>query len=69
VAVLQGQRIPTLGEPAVRSEDDTQGRLSAIEYRLEQLSAQLDEIKTFSERLDEISAKIEKLLPSADEGK
>lgn len=65
-SVLTGQRIPELGEPSVRSEDDTQGRLAAIEYRLEQLSKQLEEINGFGKQLDEISEKINKLFRSTD---
>lgn len=60
-AVLKEQRIPAVGEPIVRSEDDTAGRLAAIEYQLEQISAQLAGIKGLGEQLDEISSQVDKI--------
>jgi transcriptional regulator with XRE-family HTH domain len=61
-AVLGGQRIPDVGEPVVRSDDDMSSRLAAIEYRLEQISEQLAEIKEHGRRLDEINAKLERTI-------
>jgi transcriptional regulator with XRE-family HTH domain len=61
-AVLRGQRIPDVGEPVVRSDDDMSSRLAAIEYRLEQISEQLAEIKEHGRRLDEINAKLERTI-------
>ncbi len=58
-AVLRGQRTPDAGEPVIRS-DDTAGRLAAIEYRLEEISEQLDGIKDLSDQLNEISRKVER---------
>ena len=61
IAALRGQRIPAVGEPIIRSDDDTPGRLAAIEYRLEQISEQLAEIKDYGRRLDEINNSIERM--------
>jgi transcriptional regulator with XRE-family HTH domain len=61
-AVLNGQPVPTVGEPVVRSEDDVQGRLAAIEYRLEQIARELASIKGgVSQRLDDIDSSIKDL--------
>ena len=40
IALLHGRRIPTVGEPSSRSDDDIQGRLAVIEYRLDQIVRQ-----------------------------
>jgi transcriptional regulator with XRE-family HTH domain len=61
-AVLNGQPIPAVGEPVVRSEDDVHGRLAAIEYRLEQIARELASIKGgVSQRLDDIDNRIKEL--------
>jgi transcriptional regulator with XRE-family HTH domain len=61
-AVLNGQPVPTVGEPVVRSEDDIQGRLAAIEYRLEQIARELASIKGgVTQRLDDIDNRIKEL--------
>jgi transcriptional regulator with XRE-family HTH domain len=61
-AVLNGQPVPSVGEPVVRSEDDVQGRLSAIEYRLEQIMGELASIKGgVTQRLDDIDNRIKGL--------
>ncbi|MGH3851321.1 MAG: helix-turn-helix domain-containing protein, partial [Pseudonocardiaceae bacterium] len=41
IALLQGRRIPSIGEPVSRSDDDVHGRLAVIEYRLDQIVTQL----------------------------
>jgi transcriptional regulator with XRE-family HTH domain len=61
-AVLNGQPFPTVGEPVVRSEDDVQGRLAAIEYRLEQIAHELADIKGgITQQLDDINNRIKEL--------
>jgi transcriptional regulator with XRE-family HTH domain len=61
-AVLNGQPVPAVGEPVVRSDDDVQGRLAAIEYRLEQIARELVSIKGgVSQRLDDIDSSIKEL--------
>jgi transcriptional regulator with XRE-family HTH domain len=61
-AVLNGQPVPAVGEPVVRSEDDIQGRLAAIEYRLEQIARELASIKGgVTQRLDDIDSRIKEL--------
>lgn len=61
-AVLNEQPVPSIGEPVVRSEDDVQGRLAAIEYRLEQIMGELDTIKgSITQRLDDIDNRIKEL--------
>lgn len=65
-AVLKGQRIPTIGEPVSRSDDDIPGRLAAIEYRLAQIETQLGAIGKLSDRLDEVKTTIEKVIRLAD---
>jgi transcriptional regulator with XRE-family HTH domain len=61
-AVLNGQPVPAVGEPVVRSEDDVQGRLAAIEYRLEQIARDLATIKgSVTLRLDDIDKSIKEL--------
>jgi transcriptional regulator with XRE-family HTH domain len=50
------------GQPVVRSEDDVQGRLAAIEYRLEQIMGELASIKGgVTQRLDDIDNRIKEL--------
>jgi transcriptional regulator with XRE-family HTH domain len=61
-AVLNAQRIPAPGEPIIRTGDETTSRLAAIEYRLEQMSEQLGEMKDLGQRLDEMSSKIEEVI-------
>lgn len=61
-AVLNGQPVPAVGEPVERSEDDIQGRLAAIEYRLEQIARELASIKGgVTQRLDDIDSRIKEL--------
>lgn len=64
-AVLQGRRIPQLGEPVARSEDDLPGRLAAIEYMLQQIAKKLESIDTLGERVEEINAKVDSALDAA----
>jgi transcriptional regulator with XRE-family HTH domain len=61
-AVLNGQPVPAVGEPVVRSPDDIQGRLAAIEYRLEQIARELASMRGgISQRLDDIDSRIKEL--------
>jgi transcriptional regulator with XRE-family HTH domain len=62
IAVLKGQRVPDLGEPVSRSDDDVVGRLAAIEYRLAQIETQLGAIGELSDRLDEIKTNVEAMV-------
>jgi len=62
IALLQGRRIPTVGEPVSRSDDDIQGRLAVIEYRLDQIAEQLAAIGELSGRLEEINNNVETVL-------
>jgi transcriptional regulator with XRE-family HTH domain len=66
VAVLKGQRVPDIGEPVSRSDDDIPGRLSAIEYRLAQIEARLGVIDELSDRLEEINANVEAVIRFVD---
>jgi transcriptional regulator with XRE-family HTH domain len=65
-AVLKGQRIPNIGEPVSRSDDDIPGRLAAIEYRLAQIETQLGAIGELSDRLNEVKTSIETVIRLAD---
>ena len=65
-AVLKGQRVPDIGEPVSRSDDDVPGRLAAIEYRLAQIETRLGAIDQVSDRLDEIKASVETMIRFAD---
>lgn len=65
-AVLKGQRVPAIGEPVSRSDDDLPGRLSAIEYRLAQIETRLGTIDELSGRLEEIHANIEAMIRLVD---
>jgi transcriptional regulator with XRE-family HTH domain len=65
-AVLKGQRVPEIGEPASRSDDDIPGRLAAIEYRLTQIEARLGAIDQVSDRLEEINANVEAMIRFVD---
>ena len=58
-AVLKGQRVPEIGEPASRSDDDIPGRLAAIDYRLARIETRLGAIDELSDRLKEINANVE----------
>ncbi|MGH3481271.1 MAG: helix-turn-helix domain-containing protein, partial [Nocardioidaceae bacterium] len=62
MALLQGRRIPTAGEPVSRSDDDIQGRLTVIEHRLEQIATQLSTMSVLSNHLEEINNNVETLL-------
>jgi hypothetical protein len=66
IAILKGQRVPDIGEPVSRSDDDVPGRLAAIEYRLAQIETRLGAIDQVSDRLDEIKASIEAMIRFAD---
>jgi transcriptional regulator with XRE-family HTH domain len=66
VAVLKGQRVPDIGEPVSRSDDDVPGRLAAIEYRLTQIETRLGAIDQVSDRLDEINANVEAMIRFMD---
>jgi transcriptional regulator with XRE-family HTH domain len=62
IAVLKGQRVPDLGEPVSRSDDDVLGRLAAIEYRLAQIETQLGSLDELSDRLEEMNTNVEALI-------
>lgn len=66
VAVLRGQRVPDIGEPVSRSDDDVPGRLAAIEYRLAQIEARLGVIDEVCGRLEEINANVEAVMRFVD---
>jgi transcriptional regulator with XRE-family HTH domain len=66
VAVLKGQRVPDIGEPVSRSDDDIPGRLSAIEYRLAQIEERLGVIDELSDRLEEINSNVEAVIRFVD---
>ncbi|HSZ28852.1 MAG TPA: helix-turn-helix domain-containing protein [Pseudonocardiaceae bacterium] len=66
VAVLKGQRVPEIGEPASRSDDDIPGRLAAIEYRLARIETRLGAIDELSDRLKEINASVEAVIRLVD---
>src|SRR5918997_6065425 len=61
-AVLKGQRVPDIGEPVSRSDDDVPGRLAAIEYRLAQIETRLGDIGELSDRIDEVKTNIESVM-------
>lgn len=62
IALLQGRRIQSVGEPVSRSDDDIQGRLAVIEYRLDQIVAQLAAIGELDGRLEEINNNVEAII-------
>jgi transcriptional regulator with XRE-family HTH domain len=66
VAVLKGQRVPDIGEPVSRSDDDIPGRLSAIEYRLAQIEERPGVIGELSDRLEEINSNVEAVIRFVD---
>ncbi len=66
VAVLRDQRVPGIGEPVSRSDDDVPGRLAAIEYRLAQIETQLGAIDGLTDRLEEINANVEAVVRFVD---
>jgi transcriptional regulator with XRE-family HTH domain len=66
VAVLRTQRVPGIGEPVSRSDDDVPGRLAAIEYRLARIETQLGAIDGLSDRLEEINANVESVVRFVD---
>lgn len=61
IAVLHGRPIPAVGEPIVRSDDDVNARLLAIEFRLEQILSRLDDMKELERHVSNISDKFETL--------
>jgi hypothetical protein len=65
-AVLRGQRVPEIGEPVSRSDDDIPGRLAAIEYRLARIETRLGAIDELSDRLKEINASVEAVVRLVD---
>ena len=66
LAVLKDQRVPDVGEPVSRSDDDIPGRLAAIEYRLAQIATKLNAIDALNDRLEEINANVEEAIRFAD---
>jgi transcriptional regulator with XRE-family HTH domain len=66
IAVLKGQRLPNIGEPVSRSDDDVPGRLAAIEYRLAQIETQLGAIDELSDRLEEMNTNVEAMIRIVD---
>jgi transcriptional regulator with XRE-family HTH domain len=62
IALLHGRRIPEFGEPASRADDDIQGRLAVIEYRLDQIKAQLDTMSDLDGHLKEINDNVEVMM-------
>ncbi|HEX6404760.1 MAG TPA: helix-turn-helix domain-containing protein [Pseudonocardiaceae bacterium] len=67
-AVLKGQRVPAVGEPVSRSDEDVSGRLAAIEYRLAQIETRLGAIGELSDRIDEVKTNIEAVMRLMDSG-
>ena len=65
-AVLKGQRVPDIGEPVSRSDDDVPGRLAAIEYRLAQIETRLGDIGELNDRIDEVKTSIEAVIRLVD---
>jgi transcriptional regulator with XRE-family HTH domain len=65
-AVLKSQRVPDIGEPVSRSDDDIPGRLSAIEYRLAQIEERLGFIDELRDRLEGINANVEAVIGFVD---
>ncbi len=65
-AVLKGQRVPDIGEPVSRSDDDVPGRLAAIEYRLAQIETRLGDIGELNDRIEEVRANIEAMMRLVD---
>lgn len=61
IAVLHGRPIPAVGEPVVRSDDDVNARLLAIEFRLEQVLSRLDDMKELEHHVSDINNKIDTL--------
>ena len=61
MALLHGRRIPTVGEPSSRSDDDVQGRLAVIEYRLDHIMAQLATIGESGPQIEQLNKNIETL--------
>ena len=66
VAILKDQRVPEIGEPVSRSDDDVPGRLAAIEYRLARIETRLGDIDELSDRLKEINASVEAVIRLVD---
>lgn len=66
VAVLKGHRVPAIGEPVSRSDDDIPGRLAAIEYRLAQIETRLGAIDELSDRLKEMNASVDAVVKFVD---
>jgi len=65
-AVLKGQRVPDIGEPVSRSDDDVPGRLAAIEYRLAQIETRLGYIGELNDRINEVKTSIDAMIRLVD---
>ena len=65
-AVLTGHRVPDIGEPVSRSEDDVPGRLAAIEYRLAQIETRLGAVDELRDRLEQINTNVEAVIRFVD---
>lgn len=65
-AVLKGDRVPEIGEPVSRSDDDIPGRLAAIEYRLAQIETRLGALDELSDRLKEMNTNVEAVIRFVD---
>jgi transcriptional regulator with XRE-family HTH domain len=63
-AVLAGRRVPQLGEPVVRSDDDVPGRLALIEYQLREIMDRLGAMSAMNDRLDDINASVATIVES-----
>jgi len=61
-AVLAERRLPKIGEPSVRSDEDITGRLSVIEHHLRELTDKMSDIGDVSRQLDQINATVEEVL-------
>ena len=64
--VLRGNRVPELGEPVARSDEDIPGRLDAIEYLLQQIAKKLEDLDSLSERVDEIQTELKSALDATE---
>lgn len=62
ISLLRDRRIPEFGEPASRSDGDIQGRLTVIEYRLDQIATQLAAVSELNGRLKEINDNVETIM-------
>ena len=65
-AVLRGNRVPELGEPVARSDEDIPGRLDAIEYLLQRIAKKLEDLDSLSDRVDEIQTELKSALDATE---